>query len=139
MRYFNKDSLDYEFKEKFDAGIALTGADAKSLRVQTPQFANSSIEVINGIPTLFNLRIPKYAYSSKDLPDQNIPTERNLLLSEKEIAKLQSLRHQKYMIIPIAIHLKGKWFKVEIGVGRKMRKYEKREKIKAKEIKKTLK
>lgn len=38
MRYFNKDSLDYQFIEKFDAGIALSGADAKSLRVQTPQF-----------------------------------------------------------------------------------------------------
>jgi tmRNA-binding protein len=43
------------------------------------------------------------------------------------------------MIIPIAIYLKGKWFKVEIGVGRKMRKYEKREKLKAKEIKKIIK
>jgi len=138
MRYFNKDSLDYQFKEKFDAGIALSGADAKSLRVQTPQFANSSIEVINGEPILFNLRIPKYAYSSQELPDPNIPTERKLLLSEREIAKLISLRHQKYMIIPIAIHLKGKWFKVEIGVGRKMRKYEKREKIKAREIQKSL-
>jgi len=137
MRYFNKDSLDYEFKEKFDAGIALTGADAKSLRVQTPQFANSSVEIIDGQPTLFNLRIPKYAYSSKEI-DPNIITERKLLLSEREIAKLISLRHQKYMIIPIAIHLKGKWFKVEIGVGRKMRKYEKRQKIKDEEIKKTL-
>jgi len=137
MRYFNKDSLDYQFKEKYDAGIALSGADAKSLRVQTPQFANSSIEVINGVPILFNLRIPKYTYSSVEI-DPNIITERKLLLSEREIAKLISLRHQKYMIIPIAIHLKGKWFKVEIGVGRKMRKYEKREKIKDEELKKSL-
>jgi SsrA-binding protein len=139
MRYFNKDSLDYQFKEKFDAGIALTGADAKSLRVQTPQFTNASIEVVNGLPILFNLKIPKYQYSSQEILNPNLPSERKLLLSEKEIAKLISLRHQKYMIIPIAIHLKGKWFKVEIGVGRKMRKYEKREKIKAREIKKTLK
>ena len=136
MRYFNKDSLDYQFTDKFEAGLALTGADAKSLRVQTPQFIGSKVEVINGQPILFNLKIPVYKYSQNIETDKT--TERNLLLSEKEIAKLISLRHQKYMIIPIAIYLKGKWFKVEIGVGRRMRKYEKREKIKAKETKKTL-
>ena len=136
MRYFNKDSLDYQFIDKFDAGIALTGADAKSLRVQTPQFIGSRIEVINGQPILFNLKIPVYKYSQNIETDKTL--ERNLLLSEKEIAKLQSFRHQKYMIIPVAIHLKGKWFKVEIGVGRKLKKFEKREKIKNREIQKTL-
>ena len=136
MRYFNKDSLDYQFIDKFDAGIALSGADAKSLRVQTPQFIGSRIEVINGQPILFNLKIPVYKYSQNIETDKTL--ERNLLLSEKEIAKIQSFRHQKYMIIPIAIHLKGKWFKVEIGVGRKMRKYEKRQKIKDQELKKTI-
>ena len=136
MRYFNKDSLDYQFIEKFEAGIALTGADAKSLRVQTPQFIGSKVEVINGQPILFNLKIPVYKYSQNVETDKTL--ERNLLLSEKEIAKLISFRHQKYMIIPIAIYLKGKWFKVEIGVGHKMRKYEKRAKIKDREIQKTL-
>ncbi|MEI7962125.1 MAG: SsrA-binding protein, partial [archaeon] len=60
-------------------------------------------------------------------------SERKLLLTRKEIAKLQSLRHQKYMLVPIAIFTKGRWIKMEIGVGRKMKKYEKREKLKARE------
>jgi SsrA-binding protein len=136
MRYFNKDSLDYQFIHKFEAGLALTGADAKSLRLQTPQFIGSKVEVVNGQPILFNLKIPVYKYSQNIATDKTL--DRNLLLSEKEIAKLQSFRHQKYMIIPIAIYLHGKWFKVEIGVGRKMRKYEKRAKIKDQEIKKTI-
>jgi SsrA-binding protein len=138
MRYFNKDSRDYHFDHKFEAGIALTGADAKSLRTQTPQFIGSKIEVINGQPILFNLKIPKYKYSQPEEISEK-PSEINLLLSEKEIAKLISLRHQKYMIIPIAIYLRGKWFKVEIGVGRKLRKYEKRQKIKDREIAKIVK
>ena len=137
MKHFNKESRDYEFIDKFEAGIALTGSDAKSLRTQIPQFANSKVEIQNGRPVLFNLTIPLYKYSQGQTIDTT--QERALLLSEKEIAKLISFRNQKYMLIPIAIYLKGKWFKVEIGVGRKMRKYEKREKIKAKEIKKTLK
>jgi SsrA-binding protein len=137
VKHFNKESRDYEFIAKFEAGIALTGSDAKSLRNQTPQFASSKVEIQNGQPVLLNLNIPLYRYSQ----GQTIDTtgERKLLLSQKEIAKLLSFRNQKYMLIPISLFLKGKWFKVEIGVGRKMRKFEKREKIKAKEIKKSLK
>jgi SsrA-binding protein len=137
VKHFNKESRDYEFIAKFEAGIALTGSDAKSLRTQTPQFANSKVEIKNGQPIIFNLTIPLYKYSQGQTIDTT--QERNLLLSQKEILKLISFRNQKYMLIPISIFTKGKWFKVEIGVGRKMRKYEKREKIKAKEMKKTLK
>lgn len=137
MKHLNKESRDYEFIAKFEAGIALTGSDAKSLRTQTPQFANSKVEIKNGVPIITNLKIPLYKYSQGQIIDTT--QERNLLLSQKEIAKLLIFRNQKYMIIPISIFIKGKWFKVEIGVGRKMRKYEKREKIKAKEIKKSLK
>ena len=133
MRYFNRDSLDYKFDHKFEAGIVLTGSDAKSLRTQGVQFNGSKIEIINGIPTVFNLTIEPYKYSQNT--EKDTTSERQLLLSAKEIAKLQSLRHQKYMIVPISIYLKGKWFKMELGVGRKMRKYEKREKIKEKEAK----
>lgn len=137
MKHFNKNSRDYQFIDKFEAGIALTGSDAKSLRTQTPQFANSKIEIKNNQPVLIGLNIPVYKYSQGQTIDTT--ASRNLLLSQKEIAKLVSFRNQKYMLIPISIFLKGKWFKVEVGVGRKLRKYEKREKIKQKEMKNTLK
>jgi SsrA-binding protein len=136
MRYFNRDSLDYQFVEKFEAGLSLTGSDAKSLRTQGVQFNGAKVEIINGIPTVLNLTITPYKYSQNQEIDKT--GERKLLLSSKQIAKLQSFRHQKYMLIPICIFLQGKWFKLEIGVGRKMRKYEKREKIKREEIKKSL-
>lgn len=136
MRHFNKESLDYQFIDKFEAGIILTGSDVKSLRTQNPQFANSKVEIIKGVPILFNLQIPQYKYTQGQVVDTT--HERQLLLKEKEIAKLISYRNQKYMMIPISIYTKGKWFKVEIGIGRKMRKYEKREKIKNREIKRSL-
>jgi len=134
MRYFNKESRDFHFIDKFEAGLVLTGADAKSLCLQSPQFLGSKVDDINGQPILFNLKIPPYKYSQNQTTDTT--SDRNLLLSAKEIAKIQSFRHQKYMIIPIAIYPRGKWFKVEIGVGRKLKKYEKRAKIKDKEISK---
>lgn len=134
MRHFNQDSRDYHFVDKFIAGIVLTGSDAKSLRTQPAQFANSHVDIVNGQPFIFNLHIPLYKYSQ----GQEIDTtrQRQLLLNTNQIAKLQSYRRQKYMLIPVAIFLKGKWFKLEIGIGRKVKKYEKREQIRAKEFKK---
>jgi len=133
MRYFNKDSLDYNFSDKIVAGLVLNGSDAKALRVNGVQFKGAKVEVINGIPTVLNLEITPYKYSQNQEKDKS--GERKLLLNSKEIAKLQSYRNQKYMMIPIAIFLQGIWFKMEIGIGRKMRKFEKREKIKKEEIK----
>lgn len=133
MKFFNRDSLDYDFQKKFEAGLVLTGSDVKSLRTQGVKFNGSKVEIINGIPTVFNLSIEPYKFSRQELVDKT--TERRLLLSSKEIATLLSLRHQKYMIIPISIFLKHNWFKMEIGVGRKLRKFEKREKIKKKDQK----
>ena len=134
MKHFNKDSLDYSFIAKFEAGLSLLGTEAKSLRTQNPQFQNSKIEMFGSIPHLINLNIPVYKYSQGQIIDTARP--RPLLLNKKEIAKIISYRYQKYMIIPISIFAKGKWFKVEIGIGRKMKKYEKREKIKAREFQK---
>lgn len=133
MKYFNRDSLDYNFSDKIVAGLVLNGSDAKALRVNGVQFKGAKVEIINGIPTVLNLEISPYKYSQNQEKDKS--GERKLLLNSKEIAKLQSYRNQKYMMIPIAIFLQGIWFKMEIGIGRKMRKFEKREKIKEKEIK----
>jgi len=133
MKYFNKDSLDYNFSDKMVAGMVLTGADAKALRVNGVQFKGAKVEIINGIPMVLNLEIAPYKYSQNQETDKS--GERKLLLNSKEIAKLQSYRNQKYMMIPISIFLQGIWFKMEIGIGRKMRKFEKREKIKKEEIK----
>jgi SsrA-binding protein len=131
-QYFNRDSNDYNFSDKIVAGLVLSGSDAKALRVNGVQFKGAKVEIINGIPTVLNLEITPYKYSQNQERDKS--GERRLLLNSKEIAKLQSYRNQKYMMIPIAIFLQGIWWKIEIGVGRKMRKFEKREKIKEKEF-----
>ena len=132
MRHFNRQSRDYRFTDKIEAGLVLTGSDVKSLRTQGVQFQNARIEIQNGQPVLVNLNIPVYKYSQKQTIDTT--RERHLLLTSSQIKKLQSYRKQKYMLIPISIFLSGKWFKVEIGIGRKMRQYEKRQKIKQKEF-----
>jgi SsrA-binding protein len=136
MRHPNRDSRDYQFIDKFEAGMVLTGSDAKSLRLQPPQFAAAKVEIKDNHPELLGLLIPLYKYSQGQPVDTT--ATRGLLLTRREIAKLISYRHQKYMIIPIALYTKGNWWKVELGVGRKMRKYEKRQKIKDEEFKRGL-
>ncbi|HOZ81046.1 MAG TPA: SsrA-binding protein [Candidatus Woesebacteria bacterium] len=133
MRYSNPDSRDYEFVDKMVAGLVLSGSDAKSLRVSGVQFNGSKVEIINNIPTVFNLTFTPYRFASADVIDKT--GSRQLLLTQKEIKKLISFRNQKYMLIPTSIFLQGKWFKLEIGIGRKLRKFEKRQKIKDQEIK----
>ena len=132
MRHFNKESLDYHFTEKFEAGLSLTGSDVKSLRTQPAQFASAKVDIINGQAVLIGLNIPLYKYSQNQIIDTT--RTRSLLLNQKEIAKLISFRNQKYMIIPVAIFFKGKWCKVELGVGRKIKKYEKRALLKKREF-----
>jgi len=133
MRYFNRDSRDYHFEETMEAGIVLTGSDAKSLRTQGASFNGAKIDLIANRPVLINLTIEPYKYAQNQQIDKT--ATRPLLLSQKQIAKLISYRRQKYMIVPVVIYTRGQWIKVEIGIGRKIRKYEKRAKIREKEEK----
>lgn len=131
MRHFNLDSRDYDFQDKFVAGLILSGSDVKSLRTQTTPMLGSRVDVIDGYPKLFNIHIPKYKFSNV-LDDSG---ERSLLLSNKEILKLISYKKQKLMMVPISIFVKGRFFKLEFGVGRKLKKHDKRQKIRSEEMK----
>ncbi|MBU3935251.1 SsrA-binding protein [Patescibacteria group bacterium] len=135
MRHFNRQSRDYKFIEKVEAGLVLTGSDAKSLRVQPVQFQSAQVEIQNGQPVIIGLNIPLYKYSQGQTIDTT--RSRNLLLSSSQIKKLQSYRKQKYMLIPVTIYSQGVWFKLEIGIGRKLKKYEKREILKKREFRKS--
>ena len=136
MRHFNRDSRDYHFIDKVEAGLVLTGADVKSLRTQTVQFQNAHVTVDDGRAELINLKIPLYKFSQNQTIDTT--RSRSLLLKPTQIKKLQSYKKQKYMFIPIAIYLSGHWFKVEIGIGKKVKKYEKRNQLKKQEFKRQI-
>lgn len=136
MRHFNRRSRDYQFSDKIEAGLVLSGSEVKSLRTQPAHFQNSQIILPHSQPQIIGLDIPPYRYSSDQQTDTTRP--RRLLLSSAQINKLKSYKNQKYTLVPIAIYPKGKWFKLEIGIGRKLKKYEKRAKLKTKEFKSQL-
>ncbi len=133
MRHFNLDSRDYDFQEKFEAGLVLTGSDVKSLRTQTTPMLGSRVDVEDGYPKLLNIHIPRYKFASMATFDDS--GERNLLLTNREILKLITYKKQKLMMVPISIFPKGRFFKLEFGVGRKLKAHDKRQKIRTEEMK----
>jgi SsrA-binding protein len=124
MHYKNRNATNYSCTEKFEAGIALTGAEVKSLRTQGISFTDSKVLVKGSEVTLENVHIAPYKYATQSVTDST--RSRPLLLNHSQIKKLLSYQKQKYAIYPIAIYQKGRWIKTSIGVGKRLKKFEKR-------------
>ncbi len=120
---------DYEFLAKFEAGIVLTGSEIKSVREHRVQLQGAYARIKDGEVWLQDAHIAPYAsagYAGHD------PTrDRKLLLHKKEIRKIEELMAGKGLtLIPLAMYFKRGKAKVEIGVGRGLKHYDKREKLK---------
>lgn len=120
---------DYEFLAKFEAGIVLTGSEIKSVREHRVQLQGAYARIKDGEVWLQDAHIAPYAsagYAGHD------PTrDRKLLLHKKEIRKIEELMAGKGLtLIPLAMYFKRGKAKVEIGVGRGLKHYDKREKMK---------
>jgi SsrA-binding protein len=128
---------DYAIEERLEAGIALIGSEVKSLRDQRASLGEGYVSVRGGEAWLVGVQINEYPWAHQQNHD---PTrERKLLLHRREIGKLDTKLTQKgYSAVPLAIYLKSGRIKVEIGVGRGKRQYEKRETVKEAEAKREI-
>lgn len=120
---------EYDIEQTLVAGIVLSGPEVKSLRNKSGSLTDSYIKIIDSEAFLLNTQITPYAYADNE--DYDPKRTRKLLLKRKEILKLIEVQEQKKKaLIPLKITLIGKKIKVEIGVGRGLKQFEKREKIK---------
>lgn len=118
----------YEITDKYEAGIALVGTEVKSLRDGKVNLSDSYAAISNGEVILRNLNITPYKMSAHENHDPDRP--RRLLLNKKEIRKLFAATEQKGMtLIPLMIYFKGKLAKVELGLGRGKKEFDKRSSI----------
>lgn len=120
---------DYEFLAKFEAGIALTGSEIKSVREHRVQIQGAYARIKDGEVWLQDANIAPYASAgyAGHQPDR----DRKLLLHKKEIRKIEELMEGKGLtLIPLAMYFKRGKAKVEIGVGRGLHHYDKRQKLK---------
>tara|TARA_B100001287_G_C22633470_1_gene506343 strand:+ start:586 stop:1032 length:447 start_codon:yes stop_codon:yes gene_type:complete len=123
-------NYDYLIDQKIDAGLALTGSEVKSLRINTGSLRGSYIVEKNGELWLSNCFIKKY----QNTVDKNyIPNrDRKLLVKKKEFNKILGLlKNGGISIIPISLFFSEKGYaKLSFGIGKGKKKYDKREAIK---------
>jgi len=125
---------DYFIEEKFEAGMSLRGTEVKSLRVGKANLNDSFAMIRNGEAFLHNLHISPYDFGNRENHDPD--RMRKLLLHKNEIVRLFSkVREQGYSIVPLRLYFKSGLVKVELGLAKGKKLYDKREDMKTKDMK----
>jgi len=119
---------DYHIEETHEAGIVLTGTEIKSVRAGSVNLRDSYAQVRSGEMWLTNAHIAPYEPASRQ--NVNPYRDRKLLMHRKEILRLFGHVQEKGLtLIPLRVYLKKNKAKVEIGLARGKRQYDKREAI----------
>ena len=123
---------DYSIGDKIEAGIALTGTEIKSLRAGHVNLRDGYAHIEKGQAWLRNVHIAPWTHAAHDNHEPLRP--RKLLLHKNEIGQLAGAVSQKgYTLVPLRMYTKGGRAKVEIGLARGKKRYEKRQVIKERE------
>jgi len=132
-----KASYDYVLFDRFEAGIGLKGAEVKSIRDRKININDSFVRINNEEPFLYAAHISPYKQSGPFAPD---PTRiRKLLLHKAQIHKLIGLTLQKgYTIVPTKVYFKKGKVKLEIVVAKGKKFFDKREKIRKRQVEREL-
>ncbi|MGH9943236.1 MAG: SsrA-binding protein SmpB [Pyrinomonadaceae bacterium] len=117
---------EYHILNKFEAGVVLTGTEVKSIRAGSIQLKESYVAVRDGEAWLLNAHISPYAHGNRENHDP--VRSRKLLLHRHEIERLEEAATIKGMTLVVTrVYLKGGRVKLEIGVARGKKLYDKRE------------
>ncbi len=130
---------EYFIEEKYDAGMVLSGTEVKSIREGKVSFADSFCVFFKSELWVRNLHIAEYRFGTTN--NHIAVHDRKLLLNRKELRKLENkLKDKGYTIIPLRIFLSEKGLiKMEIGLGRGKKLYDKRETIKNRDTEREIK
>jgi SsrA-binding protein len=116
---------DYAILESHEAGIALTGTEVKSLRAGRASLVDSFGQVTDGEIFLHGLHIPEYALGT--WTNHEPRRVRKLLLNRSEIMRLiGKVRESGLTLVPLSMYFSDGWAKVELGLARGKRSYDKR-------------
>lgn len=127
-----KARYDYEIIETFEAGVALIGAEVKSIYLGRVNLTDAYCRVLNGEAWLLNADVEPYDKTHHFAPERR--RDRKLLLHRREIDLISRKAQEKGLtIVPLAMYFKRGKVKVEIALGRGKRQYDKREQIAKKE------
>ena len=120
--------FDYFIEDKYEAGISLHGTEVKSLRMGKCSLKESFLRVEKGEVFIYNMHISPY--EKGNIFNKDPLRVRKLLMHKYEINKIAGQIVQKgYTLVPLQIYLKGSLVKVEIGLARGKKLFDKREDI----------
>ena len=123
---------NYDIKDTLEAGIVLTGTEIKSIRLGKVNLKDSYVNIKNGEAYIYGMHISPYEYGN--IFNKDPLRTRKLLLNKKEIEKLSNLiKQQGFSLIPISLYFKGSFVKIELGIGKGKKLYDKRNDIAKKE------
>lgn len=125
---------DYFVIEKYECGIELKGTEVKSLRLSNCSIKESICKIISNECFVIGMNINPY--EKGNIFNVDSTRTRKLLLHKKEIRKIaESLKLQGYTLIPLQVYFKDSRVKVEIGLCKGKKLYDKREDLKKKDMK----
>lgn len=130
--------FDYEITDTYIAGIVLTGTEIKSIRAGKASLTDTYCLVENGEIWVKGMNISEYFYGSYN---NHMPRrDRKLLLTKKEIAKISKAAEDPgYTIIPLKVFINERGLaKMQIGIGRGKKQYDKRQSIREREDKRNI-
>jgi len=135
----NKKALfDYEILEKIEAGLVLTGYETKAIKSGNMSLKGAYVVFQNNTPYLINAHIGLYKPAGK-IADYDPERSRKLLLKKSEMRYLRGKFEEKGLtIVPLKVYTKNRFIKVEIGIGRGKKLFDKRETIKKRDTKKEI-
>ncbi len=128
---------DYNIIETYEAGINLLGAEVKSVKGSRMSLEGSFVKIVGSEIYLVNAQIFPYPYARPEGYDSK--KTRTLLLKKKEILRLAGLSQQKGLtLIPLRVYTNRNLVKLEFGLCRGKKQYEKRESIKKREVQRNI-
>ena len=127
--------FDYAIDDVFEAGIALTGTEVKSLRFGDGSIGDSYAEVKNGEVWLINSHVPEFSHGNRFNHEPRRP--RKLLLNSRQIRKLHgAVAREGMTLVPLSVYFNGRGrAKVELALAKGKKAHDKRETIKARDWK----
>ncbi len=129
--------FDYEILETIEAGVSLTGHEAKSIKMGRINISGAHAIIRDGSAFIVGMSVP--SFQAGNAPETHEPERtRRLLIGKKDILRLENKILTGLTLVPIKLYNKGNVLKLELGLSKGKKKYDKRETIKKREAKREI-
>lgn len=129
--------FDYFIEDRYEAGIELVGSEVKSIKAGQLSIKEAFVRIVNGEIFIMGMSVTPWKFGSVYNPEER--RVRKLLLNKAEIKKIHEKVTQKgYTIMPLNVHLSKGYVKVEIGVAKGKKNYDKRDSLASKDQKRDI-